>query len=313
MGRFLRFFLVLNMWLGFNYGIIVNLYRALPTFDRPLFIFIYVMLVVIPPCLFYTYLTFIFDKNYVHSYELKKFIKKKLHLNHNLLETLMISAGLVFRDGGYLSQEFTLRLNLLKKQINLSSEQEIIFNKAFQEGQNVNFPIKAFIRYLSVIRKIYGPHLCSWLFIALLKLLEDTNNRHIYPQNLLKTLERLRSGLKLKQDVYYRLENNFLLFDSEQKSNFTNNSKYTYFYSFSEPDEVEQKLKNAYQTLELPINSSAEDVHRQYRKLIFKYHPDRLSEHQRQNPAMIKEAKEKIEAIYSAYHLICEHQNKKIG
>ncbi|WP_295483695.1 DnaJ domain-containing protein [uncultured Succinatimonas sp.] len=225
----------------------------------------------------------------------------------------MISAGLVFRDGGYLSQEFTLRLNLLKKQINLSSEQEIIFNKAFQEGQNVNFPIKAFIRYLSVIRKIYGPHLCSWLFIALLKLLEDTNNRHIYPQNLLKTLERLRSGLKLKQDVYYRLENNFLLFDSEQKSNFTNNSKYTYFYSFSELDEVEQKLKNAYQTLELPNNSSAEDVHRQYRKLIFKYHPDRLSEHQRQNPAMIKEAKEKIEAIYSAYHLICEHQNKKIG
>ena len=76
MGRFLRFFLVLNMWLGFNYGIIVNLYRALPIFDRPLFIFIYVMLVVIPPCLFYTYLTFIFEKNYVHSYELKKFIKK---------------------------------------------------------------------------------------------------------------------------------------------------------------------------------------------------------------------------------------------
>ena len=67
------------------------------------------------------------------------------------------------------------------------------------------------------------------------------------------------------------------------------------------------------QTIELPNNSSAEDVHRQYRKLIFKYHPDRLSEHQRQNPAMIKEAKEKIEAIYSAYHLICEHQNKKIG
>ena len=104
-----------------------------------------------------------------------------------------------------------------------------------------------------------------------------------------------------------------LKLDSEQKSNFTNNSKYTYFYSFSELDEVEQKLKNAYLTLELPINSSAEDVHRQYRKLIFKYHPDRLSEHQRQNPAMIKEAKEKIEAIYSAYHLICEHQNKKIG
>ena len=170
-------------------------------------------------------------------------------------------------------------------------------------------------KYIGFIYQFFNliPSLTVYENIVLPALFDGRRIDEVKLDNLLKTLERLRSGLKLKQDVYYRLENNFLLFDSEQKSNFTNNSKYTYFYSFSEPDEVEQKLKNAYQTLELPINSSAEDVHRQYRKLIFKYHPDRLSEHQRQNPAMIKEAKEKIEAIYSAYHLICEHQNKKIG
>ena len=149
------------------------------------------------------------------------------------------------------------------------------------------------------------------MFLALIKLLEVSGHPITYQQSLLKTIERIRGGLNLKQDIYYRLENNFLLFDSEQKSNFTNYSKYTYFYSFSETSGLQQKLKLAYEILGLPINASSEEVHRQYRKLVFKYHPDRLSQSKQQNPEILKETKEKLEKICSAYQTICKYNNKK--
>ena len=125
MGRLLRFFLVLNMWLGFNYGVIINLYHSLPKIDRPLFIFVYITLIVIPPAVFYAYLTFIYEKDYIHAYELKKFINKKLHLNRVLLNALMTGAGIIYRCGGNLSPEFNDRLNLLKSQIHIGHDQEI--------------------------------------------------------------------------------------------------------------------------------------------------------------------------------------------
>ena len=62
MGRLVRFLLVLNMWLGFNYGVLFNLYQALPTNDRFLFMFVYIVLITLPPCIFYAYITFIYEK-----------------------------------------------------------------------------------------------------------------------------------------------------------------------------------------------------------------------------------------------------------
>lgn len=311
MGRLVRFLLVLNMWFGFNYGVLFNLYQALPTNDRLLFMFVYIVLITLPPCIFYAYITFIYEKNYVHYYELKKFTQKKLRTNTMLIEALMTGAGLIYRDGGYKSPEFNSKLLLLQKQIGLTDTQIEQLKKTFLNGQSTNFPIKSFIHHLSLIRKLYGPHFSSWMFLALIKMLEVSGQHITYQQSLLKTIERIRGGLNLKQDIYYRLENNFLLFDSEQKSNFTNYSKYTYFYSFSETDGLQQKLKLAYEILGLPINTSSEEVHRQYRKLVFKYHPDRLSQAQQQNPEILKETKEKLEKIYSAYQTICKYNNKK--
>ena len=115
MGRLVRFLLVLNMWLGFNYGVLFNLYQALPTNDRFLFMFVYIVLITLPPCIFYAYITFIYEKNYVHYYELKKFTQKKLRSNTMLIETLMAGAGLIYRDGGYQSPEFNSKLLLLQK------------------------------------------------------------------------------------------------------------------------------------------------------------------------------------------------------
>ena len=312
MGRLLRFFLVLNMWLGFNYGVIINLYHSLPKIDRPLFIFVYITLIVIPPAVFYAYLTFIYEKDYIHAYELKKFINKKLHLNRVLLNALMTGAGIIYRCGGNLSPEFNDRLNLLKSQIHIGHDQEIFLSKVYLDGQETNFPIKEFLRNLSLLQKKHGPHFSAWMFLAWIKLLEVSDRKITYPQSLLKALERLRTALKLRQDVYYLLETNFLLFDSELKSNFTNYSKYTYFYSGSEFNTEEQQLQEAYKTLELPINASPEDVHRQYRKLVFKFHPDRLSIEQ-QNEQNLKLAKEKLQKIHTAYHFICKYQKKKNG
>ena len=38
---------------------------------------------------------------------------------------------------------------------------------------------------------------------------------------------------------------------------------------------------------------------------------DRLSQSKQQNPEILKETKEKLEKIYSAYQTICKYNNKK--
>lgn len=62
----------------------------------------------------------------------------------------------------------------------------------------------------------------------------------------------------------------------------------------------------AYKELGIPTNSSQEEIKKAYRKLVFKYHPDKLSKNSSERE--INEATEKFRRIVEAYETLIEEK-----
>ena len=63
---------------------------------------------------------------------------------------------------------------------------------------------------------------------------------------------------------------------------------------------------NAHKILEVDSNASVDEIKKAYRKMVKKYHPDKL---RGQDPAMIKGAEEKFREVQKAYEILM-HQKK---
>ena len=66
-----------------------------------------------------------------------------------------------------------------------------------------------------------------------------------------------------------------------------------------------KNTNNAYKILEVEPNASENEIKSAYRKMVKKYHPDKL---RGQDPAMIKGAEEKFREVQKAYETL---MNKK--
>lgn len=66
-----------------------------------------------------------------------------------------------------------------------------------------------------------------------------------------------------------------------------------------------KKADNAYKILEIQSTASADEVKSAYRKMVKKYHPDKLRS---SDPAMVKGAEEKFRAVQKAYEIIMENR-----
>jgi DnaJ like chaperone protein len=63
---------------------------------------------------------------------------------------------------------------------------------------------------------------------------------------------------------------------------------------------------NAYKILEVATNASQDQIKNAYRKMVKKYHPDKL---RGQDPAMIKGAEEKFREVQKAYETLMVQKN----
>ena len=66
-----------------------------------------------------------------------------------------------------------------------------------------------------------------------------------------------------------------------------------------------KKADNAYKILEIQSTASVDEVKSAYRKMVKKYHPDKLRS---SDPAMVKGAEEKFRAVQKAYEIIMENR-----
>ena len=63
---------------------------------------------------------------------------------------------------------------------------------------------------------------------------------------------------------------------------------------------------NAYKILEVSSNASQDEIKSAYRKMVKKYHPDKL---RGQDPAMVKGAEEKFREVQKAYETLMRQKN----
>jgi curved DNA-binding protein CbpA len=67
---------------------------------------------------------------------------------------------------------------------------------------------------------------------------------------------------------------------------------------------MSKKITNLYEVLGLSAAATAEEIKKAYRKLAFKYHPDR-------NPNRLDYAKEKMQELNDAYYVLEDVSRKK--
>ena len=73
------------------------------------------------------------------------------------------------------------------------------------------------------------------------------------------------------------------------------------------PSPQEQQLAQYYANLELPYGASLDDVRRNYREMMRKYHPDKHAG----NPERHKAATELAASLTNAYRILVDHLSKR--
>ena len=77
--------------------------------------------------------------------------------------------------------------------------------------------------------------------------------------------------------------------------------------AFSEEMAYREKLKKSYKILSITNSSTSKEIKNNYKKMLRKYHPDRVST---QDSETVKLYTRRFQVIQEAYMLIKEHQNK---
>lgn len=175
------------------------------------------------------------------------------------------------------------------------------------------------LNYIKKISKRCGPYLCELVFVLLIRTLMNVNSfklGYINYSVILEhpTIKKLGSALlnvdeeQINGNYYNRY---FFLLNQEQVR-----IRQKWLYSqYQEPHcsthqttHTLSKREKAYITLGLNSSCSLEQVKRQYRKLVFKYHPDHIADYESFSPSQKQELNAQFLAIVQAYETILKDQ-----
>lgn len=221
--------------------------------------------------------------------------EKKRPVQTIFFETTFFTLGYLAKSDGHVSEEEIELATKLMKSLRLTKEQKdrarVLFNQGKQPNVNIHATLTNFYRVTQ-----YKPDLLN-LFIQIqyrVVQLNPTSHQTITAMNHI--LSNLGYAPLTQQQHHY---------DKQQQTdaNWNANHRYT-DYSYSNSPRHATGLHDAFERLNIPSNSTQQEVKRAYRRLISRYHPDKLIAKGESDMA-IKLATIKTQEIREAYERIC--------
>lgn len=244
-----------------------------------------------------------------------------------LIEVTFSLMGYISRGAGRINEDHIRQAENVMDTMHLDVERKQIAINAFNRGKSENFDLHA---ELSDIRSLIRDNvaLIGYLFeiqveIALAdgELSPGEHERLLNIADIFgirhETVERILNMRKAEQEFAkfaesfrkraesFRQQGNYSQ-GEENREDSSSDYKHSSGYSGSSNQGA---LKNAYTILELPESASWEEVKKAHKKLMLKYHPDRLAA-QGIPPEMARIYTKKTQDIQSAYDLIRSHLGK---
>ena len=244
--------------------------------------------------------------------------------NYNLalVDITFSLAGYVARGAGHINTEHIKKANQIMDTMQLSENARVIARSAFNEGKSESFDLGSKI---AALNNLIGGNTSFIDYLLEIEIQVALSDKVLTQDEQYRLMELARylgvpsqNMARLIQQRYSQmiLES---MFSGQSYGGDSQGNSYNQGYSYSGSSDDSQnsyyqsqgsadKLQAAYDLLGISKDASDEEVKRAHKKLMLKYHPDRLAS-QGLTQEMIRLYTEKAKDIQAAFDLIKKSRN----
>lgn len=233
---------------------------------------------------------------------------KGANYNQNLVHHTFALMGYVARGAGRVNRQHISTAERYMHLMQLDEHSKKMAIEAFNYGKSAEFDLKSLTDNLRAMSQGNLSLISYLLEIQVQMVLSDGSLEPLEHERLIN----IATMLGIKADAMERLIRQRvaeLYFSNYFKNGGTyshsENEGYNHYQNNGEsaPRSKENDLLKAYEVLGVDKDAPFEDINRAYKRLMLKYHPDRLKS-QNLSPELVKVYEEKAKDIQAAYDLI---------
>jgi DnaJ like chaperone protein len=239
-------------------------------------------------------------------------LKNILNTSGHSVEARTVFFRTVFQTMGYLAKangvvsenELKVARDVMLHDFDLNTEQMNLAIQYFNEGKQTNFDIDTALKNFRLGCGSYADLPRFFLELQIKAVLADQVFRAAERDRLIHICEALNIPLS---ELYYQLQSygyaEAARDDSSRTTYQSYNSADNEAYNYAKVYKQQNSLEAAYSLLGVSLNDDEKTIKSAYRRMVSKYHPDKLVA-KGLPPEMMTIAKEKTQQITVAYDLI---------
>lgn len=246
----------------------------------------------------------------------------KISIDKNLFIAVLFEvSGHMSAAKGYVTAEDKAYIRFVIKKIGINQELQVLAQYAFNMGMTPDYPLRM---QLQRLYRAYGKNKRGLMLFCkqLLNIALIDGNIHANEQKILKIVAR-EFRIPYRKMLIYASQINaqksdFYSFRQAEKQQYSNQRQYSYQQrQFGQQDNGQQRRQRqkryqqtssnnqsndigAYQVLEISSSATEQEIKQAYRKLMNKYHPDKLVQ-QNLSPSELEKATKHAQTIQGAY------------